>query len=272
MNLDLSKLLTVAEAATQGQWRAGRPDTWSQDTTGRVFKNIYVDDPRGGIHKPTNEPLQLIIASAEAENEQVSIAEMQANAEFIAACSPAVIVALVKELQAHREGWINEEILRRNDGYIKIARGCRVTAEKEGDLEILQRLVDVSIRLKGYTVRKIVEKWARDKYGNDFLGDSVNHVRLSRLIQLIDGIFKQEAEYIFTAIFKLGKKGEMMGCLNCHNQLGKFCKCCGAQLYYSCRSCQCRVSVSDEFCGQCGAKQTKNREQHETNAASYPVS
>ena len=32
--------------------------------------------------------------------------------------------AMLREIQAYREGGITEEILRRNDGYVKVGRGC----------------------------------------------------------------------------------------------------------------------------------------------------
>lgn len=41
----------------------------------------------------------------------------------------SLIQDLLHELKAYREGGVTEEILRRNDGYIKVGRGCVITAE-----------------------------------------------------------------------------------------------------------------------------------------------
>lgn len=49
--------------ATPGPWKAGRADMISYDgATGEPFKNVYAVDPRGGIHKPTGEPLPYEVA------------------------------------------------------------------------------------------------------------------------------------------------------------------------------------------------------------------
>ena len=45
--------------------------------------------------------------------------------------SVKVVADLNEELKAYREGGITEEILRRNDGYIKIGTGCVVVVEEE---------------------------------------------------------------------------------------------------------------------------------------------
>lgn len=37
------------------------------------------------------------------------------------------IDALQDEMTAYRSGGVTEEILRRNDGYIKVGRGCAIT-------------------------------------------------------------------------------------------------------------------------------------------------
>ena len=40
------------------------------------------------------------------------------------------IIVLLLELKAYREGGITEEILRRNDGYIKVGKGCVIALEE----------------------------------------------------------------------------------------------------------------------------------------------
>ena len=41
------------------------------------------------------------------------------------------IVAIEAELKAYRHGGITEEILRRNDGYIKVGQGCVIVRESD---------------------------------------------------------------------------------------------------------------------------------------------
>lgn len=43
------------------------------------------------------------------------------------------IDALQEELEAYRNGGVTEEILRRNDGYIKVGRGCAITLAKPSE-------------------------------------------------------------------------------------------------------------------------------------------
>lgn len=67
--------LEVCERATPGPWRAGRADMVSFDGTGAAFKNVYVDDPRGGEH--LGQQLPYTVARGEGD-------ECLANAAFIA--------------------------------------------------------------------------------------------------------------------------------------------------------------------------------------------
>ena len=61
--------------------------------------------------------------------------------------------ALGKELQAYREGGLTEEILRRNDGYIKVGRGCMIVA--------LQGPILASPMMMNY-IPSALEDWASD--------------------------------------------------------------------------------------------------------------
>jgi len=64
----LEALRELSERATKGEWRPGRSDMMSScGGCDMTFKNIYVDDPRGGVHKPTNSPLGLTVAKAVSE-------------------------------------------------------------------------------------------------------------------------------------------------------------------------------------------------------------
>jgi hypothetical protein len=41
----------------------------------------------------------------------------------------SLIHNLLYELHCYREGGVTEEMLRRNDGYIKVGRGCMIVAQ-----------------------------------------------------------------------------------------------------------------------------------------------
>lgn len=43
----------------------------------------------------------------------------------------SLINDLLYELHCYREGGVTEEMLRRNDGYIKVGRGCIIALESE---------------------------------------------------------------------------------------------------------------------------------------------
>jgi len=50
------------------------------------------------------------------------------DVSFMVAAMLDDIEALETELKAYREGGVTEEILRRNDGYIKVGKGCVIMA------------------------------------------------------------------------------------------------------------------------------------------------
>jgi len=100
----LEALLELSERATKGEWRPGRSDMMSScGGCDMTFKNIYVDDPRGGVHKPTNSPLGLTVAKAVSEliGAESEIAmpdeEVFANAALIAAAVNYVRNKLAQE-------------------------------------------------------------------------------------------------------------------------------------------------------------------------------
>ena len=77
---------------TPGPWIAGRADMISEDPCGVRFKAIYADDPRGGIHRPTGEPLPLAVARAiddrnliDEQTDGIDADELLANARLISA-------------------------------------------------------------------------------------------------------------------------------------------------------------------------------------------
>lgn len=89
--IDALDKVIACEGHTPGDWRAGLGDMMSYDASGTVaFKNIYVDDPRGGVH-PLGEALPLTVAKAVDESAlfygatALSDEEVHANARFIAA-------------------------------------------------------------------------------------------------------------------------------------------------------------------------------------------
>ena|ERR1035441_940483 len=45
--------------------------------------------------------------------------------------SLAIVNEMRAELKAYRDGGVTEEILRRNDGYIKVGRGCVIALASE---------------------------------------------------------------------------------------------------------------------------------------------
>lgn len=76
---DLDRLEKLERQATHGPWHAGRMDMISYDGGTGPYKNVYCDDDRGGIHKPTGEPLPYTVARGEGDQ-----AECRANARLIA--------------------------------------------------------------------------------------------------------------------------------------------------------------------------------------------
>jgi hypothetical protein len=93
----LSELEKLCEAATPGPWRAGRADMVSYDGAGGgPFKNVYCDDPRGGVHHVTGDVLPYTVARGEGDKD-----ECRHNAAFIAAARTAlpVLIAEVRRLQ-----------------------------------------------------------------------------------------------------------------------------------------------------------------------------
>lgn len=90
--IDLSHLLKLCEAATPGEWRAGRSDTVSYHGNGDgPYKNVYVDNPNGEMH--LGHRLPDIVAEARGTEETC-----RANAEWIAAANPAAVRELIERV------------------------------------------------------------------------------------------------------------------------------------------------------------------------------
>jgi hypothetical protein len=87
----LAELEALERAATPGPWEAGRMDMESYDGNGYgPYKNVYTDDPRGGVHPVTGEVLPYTVARGEG-------AECRPNAALIEAlrnAAPDLITAL----------------------------------------------------------------------------------------------------------------------------------------------------------------------------------
>lgn len=127
----LDELETLAKAATQGGWRAGRGDMQSYDgATGEPFKNVYGPHFEPELHHGNRIPLE--VAKATGGN-------CMADAQFIGAAHPEVVLSLIAAARASLEssgddgdplgvlGYDNGlEVCEKQDGYV-------VVTGKEGD-------------------------------------------------------------------------------------------------------------------------------------------
>lgn len=72
---------------------------------------------------------------------------------------------LEHELMAYREGGLTEEILRRNDGYIKVGKGCVIALAKSRDHEnermrqVVESIANSELAVMG--VAKLWREWCR---------------------------------------------------------------------------------------------------------------
>lgn len=65
-------------------------------------------------------------------NQMISRLEMDGlNPDNLTPSEVGSFLVFMRELQAYRDGGVTEEILRRNDGYIKVGRGCCIALESE---------------------------------------------------------------------------------------------------------------------------------------------
>lgn len=104
--IDLDKIQRLAEAATPGPWRPGRPDMLTLGASGGYVKYIYADDQRGGFHHVTGDPLPLVVGMGACDGSAVGDEageEALANAAFIAGTDPETTLAMVEELRRLRE-------------------------------------------------------------------------------------------------------------------------------------------------------------------------
>jgi len=83
---------------TPGSWRKGRDDMTTVDDRHGWSKAVYVDNPRGGVHKPTGEPLPFVVGVAygETEDEAHANAAMFAAAPDLLAAAKAMHLAIVR--------------------------------------------------------------------------------------------------------------------------------------------------------------------------------
>lgn len=100
------RLRELRAKGTQGTWRAGRSDMVSYDagSDDGPYKNVYVDDPRGGTHR--GEPLPFTVARGEQNNDTANgETECIANAQLIAAAVNALpdLLSHIAELRAENE-------------------------------------------------------------------------------------------------------------------------------------------------------------------------
>lgn len=93
----LDELDALLAGATGGKWRSGRADTISGLMDGTRFKNIYVDDPRGGTHH-SGVALPLVIARALDEPSTIPDAQSVSDEEILA--NAALIAALKNDAPA----------------------------------------------------------------------------------------------------------------------------------------------------------------------------
>ena len=81
------RLSDLERKRTQGKWKPGRSDMISETMDGKLFKNIYAKDKRGG--ETQGQPLPLIIGRAEREFDTVPLEEVFANATLLS-CSDLI--------------------------------------------------------------------------------------------------------------------------------------------------------------------------------------
>ncbi len=76
---------------TPGEWRTGREDMQSYDAnTGEPFTNVYVTDPRGGVHLGHSLPYTVARVFGDKDGESKANARLVAAApELLTACEEA---------------------------------------------------------------------------------------------------------------------------------------------------------------------------------------
>ena len=101
-----NKMRALQARMTKGPWTPGRFDMISETMDGKMFKNIYAKDDRGGVHM--GESLPLIVARAEREFDSVSLDEVFANTAALSLADelPALVIAL-EECADEAAEWIN---------------------------------------------------------------------------------------------------------------------------------------------------------------------
>ena len=121
---------------TPGAWYKGRDGMTTLDDVHGWKKYIYVEDPRGGIHKPTGEPLPFVVGCGYGETQE----EAHANARMMAA-APEMLDALkdtasriALQLHLHDDAEIEKSPLlsRDRDVLLRIKRAIRA-AEGGGE-------------------------------------------------------------------------------------------------------------------------------------------
>lgn len=104
----LDELETLAKAATQGGWRAGRSDMQSYDAqTGEPFKNVYGPNFEPELHHGERIPVE--VAKAVGGN-------CMADAQFIGALHPEVALSLIAAARELSDLKSALEFLDRGDG------------------------------------------------------------------------------------------------------------------------------------------------------------